>query len=45
MMQNERHTRKAIIDKRLHSAGWNVADLTQVIEELDIEVGLPEGRS
>jgi type I restriction enzyme R subunit len=41
-MLNEQHTRKEIIDKRLQIAGWNVADPTQVIEEFDIEVGLPD---
>ncbi len=41
-MKNEHKTRKEIIDKTLQAAGWNVADLTQVIEEFDIEVGLPE---
>jgi len=41
-MLNEQHTRKEIIDKRLQTAGWNVADLTQIIEEFDIELGLPD---
>lgn len=44
-MKNEHSTRKEIIDKRLRAAGWNAADPTQVIEEFDIEVGLPEGIS
>jgi len=44
-MKSEHHTRKDIIDKKLQSAGWNVADRSQVIEEFDIEVGLPEGIS
>ncbi|MBI5675096.1 MAG: DEAD/DEAH box helicase family protein [Nitrospirae bacterium] len=44
-MKNEQRTRKEIIDKKLQSAGWNVTDLSQVIEEFDIEVALPEGVS
>ncbi|MBN9483997.1 MAG: restriction endonuclease subunit R [Bacteroidetes bacterium 43-93] len=42
-MGTEKHTRKEIIDKRLSEAGWSVSDRTQVIEEYDIEVGLPDG--
>jgi type I restriction enzyme R subunit len=42
-MKSEHHTRKDIIDINLRTAGWNVADRSQVIEEFDIEVGLPEG--
>jgi type I restriction enzyme R subunit len=42
-LKNEQDTRKEIIDKKLHIARWNVADRSQVIEEFDIEVGLPEG--
>jgi type I restriction enzyme R subunit len=37
-LKNEKLTRKEIIDTRLKQAGWNVADLTQVIEEFDIIV-------
>lgn len=37
-MKNEKLTRKELIDTRLKQAGWNVADLTQVIEEFDIIV-------
>lgn len=44
-MKTEKHTRKEIIDKKLQAAGWNVADRSQMIEEFDIEVGLPEGVS
>jgi type I restriction enzyme R subunit len=44
-MKTEKHTRKEIIDHNLQAAGWNVADRSQVIEEFDIEVGLPEGVS
>ncbi len=42
-MGTEKHTRKHIIDNRLKKAGWNVADRTQVIEEYDIQIGLPAG--
>lgn len=42
-MKNEKHTRKEIIDIRLQTAGWNVNDVTQVIEEFDIAVPLPYG--
>jgi len=44
-MRSEHHTRKEIIDRKLLAAGWNVADRSQVIEEFDIEVDLPEGVS
>lgn len=44
-MKSELLTRKEIIDKNLLSAGWNVSDRSQVIEEFDIEVGLPDGVS
>ncbi|RPH34577.1 MAG: DEAD/DEAH box helicase [Bacteroidales bacterium] len=37
-MKTEQQTRKEIIDNRLKQAGWNVGDLTQVIEEFDIIV-------
>ncbi|MFN8430731.1 MAG: DEAD/DEAH box helicase family protein [Spirosomataceae bacterium] len=37
-MQNEKHTRKEIIDYRLKNAGWNVDDRTQVVQEFDIKV-------
>ncbi len=40
MLGNEAKTRKAIIDKRLQIAGWNVNDHTQVVEEFDINVFL-----
>jgi type I restriction enzyme R subunit len=42
-LKTEKHTRKDIIDTRLKLAGWNVSDRTQVVEEYDIEVGLPNG--
>lgn len=37
-MKNEKQTRKEIIDTRLRQAGWDVNDLTQVVEEFDIIV-------
>lgn len=39
----ESKTRQEIIDKRLLSAGWDVANPTQVTSELGIWIGLPEG--
>jgi len=41
--QSEAKTRQEIIDERLKKAGWDVKDPTQVISEMDIWVGLPEG--
>jgi type I restriction enzyme R subunit len=32
-MQNEKQTRKKLIDQKLADSGWNVGDRTQVIEE------------
>lgn len=43
MSPTEAETRKEIIDIKLKEAGWNIKDRSQVIEEFDIEVGLPEG--
>ncbi len=43
MTRNEEQTRKEIIDKRLKVAGWDVMDPSQVTQELDIWVGLPQG--
>ena len=43
MTRNEAQTRKEIIDKRLKIAGWDVTNPTQVTQELDIRVGLPQG--
>ncbi|CAM3625342.1 DEAD/DEAH box helicase family protein [Flavobacterium gelidilacus] len=37
-MKNEKHTRKEIIDIRLKESGWNLNDLTQVVEEFNINV-------
>ncbi len=39
---SESKTRQEIIDDRLKKSGWNVKDPSQVTEELDIWVGLPE---
>ena len=44
-MTDEKHTRKEIIDKRLKAAGWDVNNKMQVVEEYELEVGLPEGVS
>ena len=41
-MNNEKQTRKEIIDTRLKQAGWNVTDRTQVIEEFDIHLTIVE---
>ena len=43
MTRNEAQTRKEIIDKRLKIAGWDVLNPSQVTQELDIWVGLPQG--
>ena len=40
--QSEAKTRQEIIDERLNKAGWDVRNPSQVTEELDIWVGLPE---
>ncbi len=45
MTKTEAQTRKEIIDIKLKDAGWNVKDRTQVHEEFDIKVDLPEGVS
>jgi len=42
-LNNEKHTRKVIIDILLKKVGWDVTDRTQVVEEYDIAVGLPLG--
>ena len=42
-MKNEQQTRIELIDKLLLQASWNVKDPTQVVEEFDILVDLPEG--
>lgn len=43
MSHTEAQTRQEIIDKQLQEAGWDINDRTQVIEEFDIQVDLPEG--
>lgn len=43
MTHTESQTRKEFIDQQLQSAGWDVHDVTQVVEEFDIRVGLPDG--
>lgn len=45
MTKTEAQTRAELIDKQLEASGWNVKDLTQVTEELDIKTDLPEGIS
>lgn len=42
-MKTEKHTRKSLIDTQLKQGGWDITDRTQVIEEYDIKVGLPDG--
>jgi len=37
----EAETRKALIDDQLLNAGWNVSDLSSVIQEFDIQVNFP----
>ena len=43
MIKSEAQTRSELIDQQLAQAGWNVKDLTQVVEEFDILTPLPEG--
>ena len=45
MYRDEAKTRRELIDTRLKLAGWDVKNLTQVTEELDIWIGLPQGVS
>lgn len=42
-MKTEQQTRVELIDKQLARAGWNINDPTQVVQEYDILVDLPEG--
>lgn len=42
-MKTEKHTRKSLIDIQLKQAGWDITDRSQVIEEYDINIGLPDG--
>ena len=43
LMKSEAETRKEYIDAKLLEAGWDVENLTQVTQEFDISVPLPEG--
>ena len=43
MTKTEAQTRTELIDQQLALSGWNVKDPTQVAEEFDILVNLPEG--
>lgn len=43
MFKTEAQTRKELIDGKLYAAGWDVNNLTQVSQEFDISVPLPEG--
>ncbi|SFL90766.1 DEAD/DEAH box helicase family protein [Variovorax sp. OV329] len=45
MSKSEVQTRAEHIDQLLAVSGWNVKDPTQVVEEFDILIGLPEGVS
>lgn len=42
-MKTEAETRKELIDAKLLAAGWDVNNLTQVSQEFDISVPLPDG--
>ncbi|KJS12611.1 MAG: restriction endonuclease subunit R [Peptococcaceae bacterium BRH_c8a] len=42
-MKTEAETRKELIDQKLYAAGWDVNNLTQVSQEFDISVPLPDG--
>ena len=42
-MKTEAETRKKLIDVKLNAAGWDVNNLTQVTQEFDISVPLPDG--
>jgi type I restriction enzyme, R subunit len=41
-MRTEAETRKELIDKKLYAAGWDVHNHTQVSQEFDISVLLPD---
>ncbi len=43
MTKSEAQTRSELIDRHLSQSGWNVKDTTQVVEEFDILINLPEG--
>ena len=42
MSKSEAQTRAELIDQQLASAGWNVKDPMQVVEEFDILTALPK---
>ncbi|MEG0772636.1 DEAD/DEAH box helicase family protein [Clostridium sp.] len=42
MSKSEAETRKELIDAKLYDAGWDVNNLTQVSQEFDISVPLPD---
>lgn len=42
ILNNEKQTRKQIIDQRLRQGGWNVADRAQVIEEFFVKLNSHE---
>jgi len=42
-MSTEAETRKQLIDAKLREAGWDVENRTQVIQEFEINVPLPDG--
>ena len=44
-MKTEAKTRKDHIDTKLYAAGWDVNNLSQVAQEFDISVPLPDGVS
>ncbi|MGC9935242.1 DEAD/DEAH box helicase family protein [Priestia aryabhattai] len=41
-MKSEAETRKELIDEKLFAAGWDVNNLTQVSQEFNISVSLPD---
>ncbi|WNV03882.1 hypothetical protein RP726_15805 [Candidatus Methylospira mobilis] len=45
MAKSEAQTRVELIEKLLEKSGWNVKDPTQVAEEYDIQIPLPDGIS
>jgi type I restriction enzyme R subunit len=42
-MNTEADTRKQLIDSKLKEAGWDVENRTQVIQEFEVNVPLPDG--
>ena len=42
MSRTEAQTRKEFIDKKLLDAGWDVNNLSLVIKEFDIDIGIPD---